>query len=356
MRTNPCVFGVILLAVIVLAPWTAPAQLRIGANPNGAKKILKVLYITERSIRGGADHRKLFGFERAPIHFGICEVGIPPKHKIGSLESSTFSWDPTTDVVFSSVELHDEFAPLLMQLRTDLKPNPHVFIFIHGYANSFESAGRRTAQMWDDLNLEGVPIMYSWASQGSPRNFLEDKETVHDWTSKQFGKFLRMLTGQTEDVRVHLVAHSMGSRPLMEALATIGTSTSPTASQPFDQIVLFAPEIPSKQFQELVPQARQLSRRLSVYASAEDEALQFIRRIFPEDKEPRTGDLRSSPTDIKGIDVIEATSINYTLNGHDYYANNRIVLSDLREVLEGVPVEQRKELQRSISGHYEFRR
>lgn len=360
---SPCMasFSAVLFGAFVMSPWATHAQspgapLRIGVAPIGAKEVVPVLYATERSVRGGQDHRLYFGVERAPLHFGVCEVGIPPSHGIGSLEAGWIrAWDPAKDVVFAVLELDDDFGSLLTRVRQRLNvTTPHdVFVFIHGYGNSFEDSCRRTAQMWIDLQLSGVPIMYSWASAGDLWKYSADLATVNEWTNKHFKRFLSTLTGTLAGNRVHLVAHSMGSRPLMEALAGIGASISPTASRPFDQVVLFAPEIPSVRFQELLSHARRSARRISLYASTADQALHIAKTFF--DDVPRAGDLRSSPTGIEGIDMIDATSINYSMNGHTYYADNRSVIADMREVLTDVPAAKRREIRSSPSGHYEFR-
>jgi esterase/lipase superfamily enzyme len=337
---------------------TSIAQLRIGSAPLGAKEVVRVLYASDRSVRGGQDHRKYFGVERAPLHYGVCEVGIPPSHRMGLLEGPwrwPGRWDPATDVIFATLELDDDFTSLLARARQRAKlSTPHdVFVFVHGYANSFEDACRRTAQMWIDLQLNGVPIMYSWASAGELQYYKADLETIEEWTRKHFTRFLStLIDNMVAGNRVHLVAHSMGSRPLMEALASIGSSRSST-NPPFDQVVFFAPEIPSVRFQELLPNARKSARRLSLYASTEDKALQFARSMYND--APRAGDLRTGPTGIEGIDMIDATSANYSMNGHTYYGDSRSVINDLKEVLTDVPVDKRREIRRSPIGHFEFR-
>lgn len=275
---------------------------------------------------------------------------------MGSLEARVWDWDPAKDVVFATLERDDDLDGLLTRQRKNLNLDSRhdVFIFVHGYANTFESACRRTAQMWTDLKFSGLPVMYSWPSAGELRKFEEDLKTTNEWTLKQFARFLSIVVVRFAGNRVHIVTHSMGSRPVMEGLASLAVSATAGAKPPFDQVVLFAPEIPSGRFQELAPLARKMARRISLYGSREDTALRTVKLFYSD--VPRAGDLQSSPTGIEGIDMIDATPINYSLSGHTYYADNRSVILDLAEVLAGKPADARPNVQATKPpGHFEFR-
>lgn len=363
MRCTMTCLRALAAALVIAASPIAHAQLgapqRIGPEPVGSERIVKVLYASERSLRGGSDPVDYLGVERAPLHYGVCEVGIPPGHKIGSLESPSFfrGWNAASDVVLGVLELHDGFAPALSRVRAAAPgtAGQDIFVFVHGYGNTFMDSCRRTGQLWNDLALPGVPISYSWSSAGSVAMYQRDLTTVSEWSARQFRKFVELLIqeAQPANSRIHLVAHSMGSRPLMEALAEIGRDRGGSRAAVLSEIVLFAPEIPSSRFQELLPLVRPLARRISLYGSSSDTALKIARIKYSE--APRAGDLSSSAGAV-GIDVISAANIDYSMDGHTYYAANRIVIDDLREVLAGVPVGQRRELRPSRAGAaYEFR-
>lgn len=363
-RTMTCFRALVAASAIVIAAG-AHAQLgapqRIGAAPVGSSHIVQVMYASERSLRGGSDPVEYLGVERAPLHFGICEVGIPPSHRIGNLEGPPFyrGWDPAAHVMLGVLELHDGFSSALTRVRAPAAPGQKrdIFVFLHGYGNTFMDSCRRTAQLWHDLDLPGVPISYSWSSAGSIAMYMKDLATVNEWSAKQFRKFVDLLIqdAQVTNARVNLVAHSMGSRPLMEALADIGRErqASGAAPAPLNEVVLFAPEIPSMRFQELLPLVRPMVRRISLYGSSSDNALKVARIKYSE--APRAGDLASSAGAV-GVDVISAENVDYTMDGHSYYAANRSVIDDLREVLTGIPVGQRRELRPSRAGStFEFK-
>jgi esterase/lipase superfamily enzyme len=39
-------------------------------------------------------------------------------------------------------------------------------VFVHGFANSFEDAVFRNAQIVYDLDYQGLSVLYSWSSRG----------------------------------------------------------------------------------------------------------------------------------------------------------------------------------------------
>ena len=100
-------------------------------------------------------------------------------------------------------------------------------VFVHGYNVSFEAAIKRTAQISHDLEFEGTPICYSWASHGSLADYTRDMANA-DATVVTLHNFLVELVEKTGNTTIHLVAHSMGNRALLQALDRIAVSRRST--------------------------------------------------------------------------------------------------------------------------------
>jgi esterase/lipase superfamily enzyme len=113
-------------------------------------------------------------------------------------------------------------------------------VFIHGYNVSFFEAARRTAQLHWDLGFRGTPAFFSWPSGGSLLDYWAD-EASSEWAASHLREFLDLLAKRSGAKKIHLIAHSMGNRPLSRALAEIG-SRNPTCDPPtkaqFSQVIM----------------------------------------------------------------------------------------------------------------------
>src|SRR5439155_20187668 len=134
-----------------------------------------------------------------------------------------FRSDPSLHVVLLSVDrAHEDefFRDLTTTVRSST--GKQAFVFIHGYANTFEDAASRTAQIAYDLGFDGAPILYSWPSTGTVTGYPADEATV-EWTAPHLKEFLEKVASQTHATTVHLIAHSMGSRALVSALCGVAS-------------------------------------------------------------------------------------------------------------------------------------
>lgn len=305
-------------------------------------KIVSVFYGTDRNVTGDSRPASYYGEKRGSMQFGICEVSIPPGHQMGELESSYVraQEDPGKHVVLVNVMPKGEqdfFKQLQQMVARSSKRD--AFVFIHGFNNTFEDSCRRTAQIAYDLKFQGAPIMYSWPSRGNARNrkAYHAAEATIGWSTSNFERFIMMVAEKTGAETVHLIAHSMGSRAVVRALDSIskrGRLTRPL----FNQVVLAAPDIDAGEFKNLARAVQKASERTTFYASSKDMCLKWSREIHDF---PRLGEAGANLTVIKGIDTIDISAVTTSVaclfgflpNGHLDYAENRLVLTDLYELI-----------------------
>jgi esterase/lipase superfamily enzyme len=97
----------------------------------------------------------------------------------------------------------------------------HAFVFVHGYATSFEHALYRTAQLAYDLGDDGHPFgtafLYSWPSGGGVADYKHDFDSAR-LSVDHLTAFIRIVAARTDASHIHLIAHSMGNWPLLAAL------------------------------------------------------------------------------------------------------------------------------------------
>lgn len=315
------------------APEAAPAaRIAAPATANGNKDLMRrVFYGTDRKASGMTQPKKFYGNERGEFQLGICEVSIPPDHKMGELESPKwwkleFSENPNKHVVLLKVqELSKDNFFIELRSHIDKASDKEAFVFIHGYNVTFEDAARRTAQMSYDLGFGGAPVFYSWPSQGEIADYTVDENTI-DWTVPHLKEFLSMVAAESGAQKVHLIAHSMGNRAMTDALQEIVNERRLSRSPMFNQVVLAAPDIDAEIFKrDIAPRIQKTAERVTLYASSNDKALLVSKRIHGA---PRAGDVESGII-IPGIDTVDASLVDTSLVGHSYYGDNRSIISDM---------------------------
>jgi esterase/lipase superfamily enzyme len=230
-----------------------------------------------------------------------------------------------------------------LQSRTDQSKEKSCFVFIHGYNVSFEDAAKRTAQLACDLKFLGVPILYSWASAADWRKYPKDVETV-DMTVDRLNTFLARLVQLSGARDIHLIAHSMGNRALVNALKQMKVRPN---EKPFKQVVLTAPDVPREQVEPLIKAVSEKAERVTLYASNKDKALGLSR--VKNDYE-RLGKVYGYPFVLEGMDSIDASSVKTDFWAHTVFAKTRTVLGDLAALIaDGRPPDERFGLKRITS-------
>lgn len=209
-------------------------------------------------------------------------------------------------------------------------------VFVHGYNVTFEHALYRTAQLAHDLEFDGVPYLYSWPSKGEESGYLYDRDSA-DRARTYFLEFLGRIALETHAKKVHIIAHSIGTRPLLEALRT----EKGKLAQKFKigEVILAAPDIDADVFADIAKTIQGASHGVTLYASANDKALKASKAIAGGS--PRAGDVPAAgPLVVPGIDTIDITQAgpdSFLGFNHSTYAERNHVLSDMWLLLkEGV--------------------
>jgi esterase/lipase superfamily enzyme len=296
--------------------------------------LVEIFYATERARTGQRGAVRFYGFRRGPLEYGRAEISVPRDRKIGTLRTPSI-W--TLDIIESeerhfilkSVEPMSGATAFFQAVssRVAVSDRKEVFVFIHGFNTTFEDAALRTAQMASDLRLDGAPILWSWPSRGAVLGYWNDaKEAESEVEAAALEAFLRDVVARTGATRIHLVSHSMGARPLLAALKRIGNPPEGVAP-PFEEIVLAAPDIGIKPFDDVWPSVAGLGRRFTLYASARDKALALSRRI---NGMQMVGD--ASPIVTKpGLQSVDTTDASGGLLGHSDFAGT--ALDDFRGII-----------------------
>lgn len=321
-----------------------------------------VYYATDRGRSGRNQAAEFFTAKRGELEYGVCEVSIPYLHQPGEMESRQwYEWkhDPARHIVMLDPLTTMSEAAWIARMRSKLgtATQRDVLVFVHGYNVSFEGAVRRTAQLSYDLNFPGAAVCYSWPA-GNQLNYANDW-TNAEWSVPHCQHVLRQIALYCRAERVHLIAHSMGSRVLTFALKDLASDLASLSSKPlFNQVVLAAPDIDADTFRtQIAPAISRASQRLTIYASNKDKALDLSRELNGYARLGTAASLAGQADMLGQIECVDATDLfdDSWLNlRHAYYGDSPVLISDLRRVLAGQTARERG-LASSDDGRYQIR-
>jgi esterase/lipase superfamily enzyme len=302
---------------------------------------VRVFYGTNRQPTRDPRPARFYGPERGELQYGHVDVTIPETHRQGELETQS-RWSLLT-LFADDTEARRRYvllqrvlplpaAQFAQALRAEVGGQrlKEAFVFVHGFNCSFEDAARRTAQLAYDLDFDGVPLFYSWPSQASTTSYIVDEAAVNV-SGRRMAEFLETVMTQSGAQRVHLIAHSMGNRALIEAMQAYLAKRAPAQrSKLFGQVVFTAPDVDRDYFLDAVNELRPAAERVTLYASDNDLALKTSQKLHGA---PRAGLAGASIISLAGMDTIDMSGIEADLLGHSYFAVNSGAIYDLFRLL-----------------------
>ncbi|WP_049654135.1 alpha/beta hydrolase [Kitasatospora sp. MY 5-36] len=300
--------------------------------------LVPVLYATDRAPAGGNGTSAAYGGDRGQLSYGEALVNVPDDHRIGAVEKPRwwrlrFRTNPARDTQLGDV------SPLTAAGFAERARGHHppqdgetprsALVFVHGYNVSFADAAVRAAQIAYDLNFTGLPMLYSWPSKASVTDYAADGNAARR-AVPYFQEFLRHVLTDTGVDELHVVAHSMGNRVVVDALADLDTTALPEGAGRLGQVVFTAPDVDAEVFRQLVPRIINQARGCTLYVSANDRALAASRLLA---EHPRAGQAGPGVVVAPGLDTVDVSELDTGLTGHSYPGDHRSVLSDLYGLL-----------------------
>ncbi len=237
-----------------------------------------------------------------------------------------------------------------------------VLLYVHGYKERFPRTSRDTIQIARLTEFEGPVVLYTWPSHGSVLSYAVDEANMY-WDERNFRRFLNKMAQQPWIKEIVLVSHSMGARLVLPAVDYVDRNSSSADSSNISNIILASPDIDRQEFErdiaEEVLSARRVNndRRLTVYVSAKDRALETSRRIhgYPRLGTPycfdpfRAAELRQqgypercyaleaiydAPPAKKGMTIVDTTEVSDSNFGHSDFVQSAAVCADFKQVVK----------------------
>ena len=279
-----------------------------------------LFYVTDRAPEENRGGDLRYGYERsASLAFGtaVVDLGVDISWeellaasrvqrrlrpvKLELREVTEIARGPKIPIPFKEVNGRIVEEPHLAAQRAESKevfrraivrqleftPRKEVFIFVHGYHNSFDDAAFAMAELWHFLGRIGVPIVYTWPA-GLPGLFgyTYDRESS-EFTIYHFRSLLRLIASYPEVEKIHLIAHSRGTDVAVAAVRELTIESRAAGIDPKEKykihnLVLAAPDLDLEvATQRILGDKISLSvDRFTIYSSPEDKAIGMASRLF----------------------------------------------------------------------------
>lgn len=190
------------------------------------------------------------------------------------------------DLAAQLAEAKEAFRRILVR-QLELTPRKEVFIYVHGYHNSFDDAAFAMAELWHFLGRIGVPIIYTWPA-GYPGMFgyTYDRESS-EFTVYHLRQVLELIASFPEVEKVHLIAHSRGTDVALNAVRELTIEARALGVDPRERLkihnlILAAPDLDLQvAAQRVVGDRLSISvHRFTVYTSPKDKAIGIAAKLF----------------------------------------------------------------------------
>lgn len=203
------------------------------------------------------------------------------------------------------------------------------FVFVHGFNVAFDDAVYRTAQIAYDLDFKGAPFVFSWPTLEGAFGYVGAKDRALA-SRVALRDFLDLVSQNTKAERIHLIAHSMGTWPLLDVLREISLSDGANRQTPrFNEVVLIAPDMDRDNFATLAARvcpARDASSTrcaggpaagMTFYATSNDRALlASVRLASGIDRAGLFDEKR--PFIVKNIDTIDVSAADTSVFAYNH--------------------------------------
>ena len=340
---------------------------------------MDILYVTDRSEVGRSERGPEYGYGRATsMNFGTATIALDPKptweelvklcgqgedycafgldmtrvEEAGKVELTPFSLMVVDGQLKrtpeSQAELEQEKAKFieLVKSRLDKCAQKDLYLYVHGFNNSFYDAIARSAILWHSIGRQGVFMAYTWpAGYGGPFGYFYDRESG-EFTIFHLREMIKVLVEVPGLERLHIIAHSRGTDVATTALRELNIGLRAQGkkvqeSLKLETLMLAAPDLDLEVFSQRfwMENLGAAAKRTVVYFSSEDEAIGLSNWLFGS--KTRIGTLSQIPFSPQQVKLIEQMpqiqlvecQVKGFASSHAYVFGNPAAMSDVVAVL-----------------------
>ena len=246
---------------------------------------------------------------------------------------------------------------LFADIRQDIDSRPRdALVYIHGFANTFESSIVRAAQLHENymvgpLQAPQHPLVFAfcWPSNGAvtpPWEYFSDRDDARESgpamarAMLRFSDYMQRARNPCKQ-RIHLVAHSMGNWAVRHAVQALTSHDFGKRLEPlFENAFLMAADEDDDALErdDKLKPLLTLARRIHVYHSNDDLSLVISDKTkfnpnrlgFDGPRNLSSIDERITAIDCEAVDDTELAHVN-----HQYYRRRSEIIADVKHVMAG---------------------
>lgn len=336
---------------------------------------VEVLYATDRVPVNESNENREYGYGRSrAVYFGISEVEFGENISWDDLVKASLAVERSIDlpIALRQTREHGKFAPtprdlleepgskqaaetmieevkaeaafkMLLKERLARTRVKEVYLFVHGFNNTFLDSVSTIAQLWHFFGRQGVPMAYTWpAGSKGVRAYMYDRESS-EFTVYHLKQMFRLIASCPDVEKINVIGHSRGTDVVASALRELHLEIGATGKKTGEElklgtVVLAAPDLDLDVVVQRMATARVgfVPERFAMYVCSEDKALGLSNWLFSGMS--RLGQIRSNLFTKEELErlrklerpqVIDARISNPGAFGHDYFHSNPAVSSDL---------------------------
>jgi esterase/lipase superfamily enzyme len=285
-----------------------------GAGRDAALRSHRIFIATTRAP--SSEPGVFFSGQRsATPSFATVDVQIPPNHVVGQVERPrSLPPDPDKHFIISNPQTLDGKG-LLSEAEAAVRTRPRgkrkLLIWVHGFNSTLTDAVLLLAQFVEDTGFDGVPLLFSWASDGSLTSYVYDINSA--LIARDAISEVASTLGRSSFDSIDIVAHSMGNFLAMEAIRGGSQQNVYDSTGKLANIILAAPDIDYDLFAAQVSSIPPEKRRFFVLISDDDRALRLSGFLA---RRPRVGNVDADQLTQLGVNVIDLSQVKDTSSTH----------------------------------------
>ena len=235
------------------------------------------------------------------LHFDAYTVGIPLEHRPGRV---------SPDFVVNHSQTFDKaavFARAVLRAARSQYGTSDVLIMVPGYNTGFTDALLRMGQIEADFDFRAPLVLFAWHSANRLDAYGADVGRAGEATIG-LEALLRALTTAGAS-RIVVIGHSLGAKLAVDAVTRVKAGGHGAVLRTLGGIVLLSPDMATEDFVGAMKQLGGTARKVSIFASHSDIALQMLRAI--SDGRERVG----ATEDLASLETVPVTLIDVTAAG-----------------------------------------
>jgi esterase/lipase superfamily enzyme len=282
-----------------------------------------LLVATTRKPMNGARAEPWFGPERASApSLARARLTPPDQGRFSRAAVGLADWR------IDAVERVQKVGDLLAHATT----TRDVLIYVHGFNQTFTAAALDAARLSDAIAFQGETMVFAWPSKAKLFDYGYDRESAM-WSRDALEQVLAGLIASPASARIHLVAHSIGTMPTMEALRQIYARQGAVVAGRIGAVVFAAPDIDMDVFTSSVARIGELAGKVTVITATNDRALAVSG--FLAGGITRVGAAEQAELKRLGLHVLDASREGWGIINHDLFLSNIQVRQAIRRAIEG---------------------